>query len=337
MGLIYVFQQFASSMVMKLQLVIAKLNANLEEQSDNVCQNMPRILADIESLEQEAFVLQSKMSAVQKEIDTVNRETGESFNRLIELDTLKERIQSTNAALKEADKWTSLVTNVEDALDDGADLAATAEKIAALTQSLKILTRVNDYDERSALLEGYKNRLEALASPQLVAAFNSNDAVKAKAFVDVFVLIERPGVLRKYYRRCLETRLLKKWATLVEERQDESVLEWTKLYFKHLTTEFKNQTLWYPSVFTSSEANSEAKIDLTAVATQVFANLNPGLEFCLDASLKHTDQSQIDYAIAVKEQLKNIYNELCDISGQRGNYIFFLIRDAFPSASVVYS
>ncbi len=82
-------------------------------------------------------------------------------------------------ALKEADNWTTLSAEIEDALD-GGDLVLIADKLCGIQSSLKILSHVPDYDERVMHVEGLKNRLEALASPQLVAAFNSGDAGKAK-------------------------------------------------------------------------------------------------------------------------------------------------------------
>ena len=59
---------------MKLQLLISKLNTSIEEQSDAVCQNIPRILRETDSLQQEARILQTKMSAVQAEIDKVTHD-----------------------------------------------------------------------------------------------------------------------------------------------------------------------------------------------------------------------------------------------------------------------
>jgi len=50
-----------------------------------------------------------------------------------------------------------------------------ATKLIAMQQSLKILTDVPDYADRVNRLETLKNRLEALMSPTVVAAFNTQD------------------------------------------------------------------------------------------------------------------------------------------------------------------
>lgn len=44
-----------------------------------------------------------------------------------------------------------------------------------MQQSLKILTDVPDYADRVSRLETLKNRLEALMSPTVIAAFNTQD------------------------------------------------------------------------------------------------------------------------------------------------------------------
>ena len=97
---------------MQLQLMIAKLNANLEEQSEQVCQAMPKIVREIDALQHETVVLQSSMSVVQSDIDQVNQETGASMETLVKMDALKQKIQDTKKALKEADNWTTLTTGL---------------------------------------------------------------------------------------------------------------------------------------------------------------------------------------------------------------------------------
>ena len=78
---------------MQLQLMIAKLNASLEEQSEQICQNMPKVVREVEALEQETALLKSSMSVVQSDIVKVNQETGSSMETLVKMDALKQQIQ----------------------------------------------------------------------------------------------------------------------------------------------------------------------------------------------------------------------------------------------------
>ena len=138
---------------MKLQLLIAKLNASLEDQSEHILQSTPRIVREVESLQQESALLKSSMSAVQSDIDKVNKETGASMETLVKMDLLKQRIQATKNALKEADNWTTLTNEIEDALDNG-DLALISQKLNGIQGSLKILSHVPDFEDRVILVEG---------------------------------------------------------------------------------------------------------------------------------------------------------------------------------------
>jgi hypothetical protein len=51
-----------------------------------------------------------------------------------------------------------------------------------MQQSLRILANIPDYEDRKLQLEGLKNRLEAIASPQLVLAFTSASVGKCFNF-----------------------------------------------------------------------------------------------------------------------------------------------------------
>ena len=58
-------------MLVKLQLYVQQVNASLEETSQNVLSNMPKILRDTQLLQQEAFALKDKMQTVKAELESV--------------------------------------------------------------------------------------------------------------------------------------------------------------------------------------------------------------------------------------------------------------------------
>lgn len=60
------------------------------------------------------------------------------------------------------------------------DLTAISSKLASMQNSLAMLVDTPDYSEKCVHLEALKNRLEALASPQIVAAFNSMSVGKLR-------------------------------------------------------------------------------------------------------------------------------------------------------------
>ena len=96
-----------------------------------------------------------------------------------------------------------------------------------MQQSLKILTDVPDYADRVNRLETLKNRLEALISPTVVAAFNNQDVGEcsktfarpnftsnvslgfedmARSFAQVFQSIDRAEQLEDLYVTSVKVR-----------------------------------------------------------------------------------------------------------------------------------
>jgi hypothetical protein len=135
------------------------------------------------------------MRTVRGDIQKVNQDTADGMRNLIELDLIKNRIQSASKALQEADNWVTLSAQIDDTfeskdtvqVDPLQILISTiikknisffvqiATKLIAMQQSLNILTDVPDYTDRVNRLETLKNRLEALISPTIIAAFNTQD------------------------------------------------------------------------------------------------------------------------------------------------------------------
>ena len=65
-----------------------------------------------------------------------------------------------------------------------------------------MLVDTPDYADRCQHLETLKNRLEAVLSPQLVQAFNTQSLETAQMYTQIFTDIDRVPQLYKYYTRC---------------------------------------------------------------------------------------------------------------------------------------
>jgi len=133
------------------------------------------------------------MRTVRGDIQKVNQDTADGMRNLIELDSVKNRIQSASKALQEADNWVTLSAQIDDTFESKdtvqvndqiltlyrfyfiSQIIQIATKLLAMQQSLKILTDVPDYPDRVNRLETLKNRLEALISPTVIVAFNTQD------------------------------------------------------------------------------------------------------------------------------------------------------------------
>lgn len=67
-----------------------------------------------------------------------------------------------------------LVNDLEEVFDS-KNIESISNKILNMQNSLKLLYNVADFEDRKLQMDGLKNRLEAIASPSIVQAFNSNN------------------------------------------------------------------------------------------------------------------------------------------------------------------
>ena len=110
--MVVVQEAAAGSLVMKLQLMITRLNTVLEDQCGAVLAGVPRTVREAAQLEQEAGLLRDKLAGVRAEMCGVESEAGEQLGQLVRMDRVRERVAATSRALQEADNWTSLDTQV---------------------------------------------------------------------------------------------------------------------------------------------------------------------------------------------------------------------------------
>uniref|UniRef100_A0A3Q2VVH3 Conserved oligomeric Golgi complex subunit 7 n=1 Tax=Haplochromis burtoni TaxID=8153 RepID=A0A3Q2VVH3_HAPBU len=166
----------AATLVMKLQVFIQEVNNAIEESSNQALQNMPRVLRDVEALKQEASFLKEQMVMVKEDIKKFEQETVQSMQVLVEIDQVKSRMQLAAEALQEADKWSTLSADIEETFKT-QDFKVISSKLTSMQSSLAMLVDTPDYSDKCVHLEALKNRLEAMASPQIVATFNSMSVV----------------------------------------------------------------------------------------------------------------------------------------------------------------
>ncbi len=76
-----------------------------------------RVLREIDVLRHEATLLQEQMRIVRGDIQKVNQDTADGMRNLIELDLVKNRIQSASKALQEADNWVTLSAQIDDVFE----------------------------------------------------------------------------------------------------------------------------------------------------------------------------------------------------------------------------
>uniref|UniRef100_A0A2D4KHH3 Conserved oligomeric Golgi complex subunit 7 n=1 Tax=Micrurus paraensis TaxID=1970185 RepID=A0A2D4KHH3_9SAUR len=267
----------AATLVMKLQLFIQEVNNAVEETSHQALQSMPRVLREVEALKQEAAFLKEQMVLVKEDIKKLEEDTAQSMQVLVKLDHVKSRMQLAVDSLQEADKWTTLSADIEETFKT-QDVSLISNKLTSMQNSLAVLVDTPDYSEKCVHLEALKNRLEALASPQIVSAFSTQSLDQARLFVKVFTEIDRMPQLLAYYYKCHKGQLMAAWQDLC---QSDLLLDrqLAELYEVLLGT-WHSQLQWATQVFQNPHQV------VTVLLLQVLGALAPSLPTCLAAAME---------------------------------------------------
>ncbi|KAK6329060.1 hypothetical protein J4Q44_G00010380 [Coregonus suidteri] len=273
----------AATLVMKLQLFIQEVNNAIEESSNQALQNMPRVLRDGEALKQEASFLKEQMVLVKEDIRKFEQDTVQSMQVLMELDQVKSRMHLASDALQEADKWSTLSADIEETFKT-QDMAVISSKLTAMQNSLAMLVDTPDYSEKCVHLEALKNRLEALASPQIVATFNSMSIDQAKLFVKVFTEIDRMPQLLAYYYKCHKGQLVSVWQDL--SQSELSLNQQLAEFYDTLLSSWHSQLQWSSQVFKNPYEV------VTVLLIQTLGAIVPSIPVCLRTAMERTPQEQ---------------------------------------------
>lgn len=273
---------YVGNMVKKLQLYVQQVNSSLEEMSEQVVASLPRIMRDANVLSQEAEMLQQKMSAVKQEIIDVEKNTRASMASLERIDKIKSELLSAKQSLHEADNWTLMSTDIEEIFERG-DMEVIAAKIISMQQCLGVLVHTPDYEDKRLQLESLKNRLEAIASPQLVQAFSSKHLDEVHKLVHIFTSMERLPQLVSYYEKCQKAFYCQEFKRLVEVSEDSSVEVFLKQVYEFLLNECQKQIKWCSQLLPDSITPSSL---LTDLYMDVLESLNPELGSTISSALR---------------------------------------------------
>ncbi|XP_057179178.1 conserved oligomeric Golgi complex subunit 7 isoform X2 [Triplophysa rosa] len=292
----------ASTLVMKLQLFIQEVNNSIEESSNQALQNMPRVLRDIEAVKQEASFLKDQMILVKEDIKRFEQDTVQSMKVLVEIDQVKSRMQLAADALQEADKWSTLSADIEETYKT-QDVAVISSKLAAMQGSLAMLVDTPDYSEKCVQLEALKNRLEALASPQIVATFNSLSIDQAKLFVRVFTEMDRMPQLLAYYYKCHKAQLLSVWESICQS--DGPLKQQLSEFYDTLLSTWHTQLQWSGQVF-----RNPCEV-VTVLMIQTLGAMSPSIPECIAAALKRcSSECRLDILLELHQTAANFGRSL---------------------------
>lgn len=158
------------------------------------------------------------------------------------------------------------------------------DKLKALQKSLVAQVGLAGQTERESQLEGFKNRLEALASTPVVQSFSSGDVEQSKYYVDIFTSMDRLPQLIQYYSTVQKRILVQQWSETVELSQNSNSTAFLREYYDHLYEYFQKQYRWCAIVFGVNELET-----CILMITELLMNLQPSRENTIISCLKRND------------------------------------------------
>ncbi|XP_037952193.1 conserved oligomeric Golgi complex subunit 7-like [Teleopsis dalmanni] len=171
---------------------------------------------------------------------------------LEKLNNLQTKLQSAKESLQESDGWGNLLNELEDCFERN-DLNGVCERLVALQKSLQAQEQLPGHAERQSHVEDFKNRLEALASPNVVQCFAEANVNQAKTYVDIFVAIERLPQLLQYYRAVHKSAMQQQWKQAIELQATEISPQqhhFLTYFYNELLEHSQRQIKWCAQVFT---------------------------------------------------------------------------------------
>lgn len=185
--------------------------------------------------------------------------------------------------MQESDGWGKLVTELEDLFEQN-DVMKACEKLKALQKSLIAQIGLPGQSERECQIEGFKNRLEALASTSVVQCFTNGDIEQAKYYVEIFTNMDRLPQLIQYYLTVQKRILQQQWSEMVELSQNSSSTSFLREFYDNLFQYYQKQQKWCRAAFGPNQSFTPI-----LVFTELFPNLQPSRENTVISCLKRND------------------------------------------------
>lgn len=231
--------------------------------------------------------MKCKMAEVQKNIYQVHKETGACMANLERLDSMKTKLTIAKEGLQESDGWGKLISELDDLFEQN-EISKSCEKLKALQRSLVAQIGLPGQVEREMQIEGYKNRLEALASPAVVQCFTNNDAERSREFVDIFDGMNRLPQLVQYYVSVQKQILQQHWSETIDLSQNSNSTQFLHAFYDDLFEIYQKQQKWSSSVFGFSENGASI-----TVLVEFLLNMQPSRESTIVNVLKRSDDKLV--------------------------------------------
>ncbi|KAK9829565.1 hypothetical protein WJX72_006519 [[Myrmecia] bisecta] len=191
-------ERYLAELEMKLHLTAEDVEAALEEQSTRALQRIPAAVHEMLHVKGDAVSLKTDAHKMLRQLDSAQQAAAHSVARLVEIDTVKSRMEAACKTLKEATELSDLFQRIEHTFASG-DLPRIADMLATMRRSLSLVGDVPEFKGGMQRLQTLEDRFQALVEPALASALSQRRGDQVQQLSGMLLGIQRYGSLEKLY------------------------------------------------------------------------------------------------------------------------------------------
>jgi hypothetical protein len=326
---------FASSLLTKMQLLTQDLSMAIENLSEESIKNVSRVFFDLDALKNEASQIHQNLNGVQNLFHHVEptdesspTSASNSFSYLLQLDKIKHRMEDSVVALKEAEHWSTLESEM-DAIFASKDYSKAAQRLQEAKRSLALLENTPEYEERKNLLTKLLQQLESSVGPELSLAFANRDTASVKHLKVIFDKVGKNQDFDKFYYKTKRGDLVQLWKSFDEGMVGNHTPKRGELaqflagFYNQVLVLVEKEMAWISGVF------PDAHHTVASLLEQILT-LSPSLEYRLNVVAQSEKAACLPSIVECFQVTKDFAKELESKAGTSEEWAVPLYRGYEP-------
>jgi hypothetical protein len=231
---------------LEMEIELEKLQKTLELEAiaQKTTLEVPKITREIQIINQEiekfSQLVITSQQTLQKEYQKIT-----IFEKIVQLDTIKENMILTRNCLKDADNWSTVSSEME-SLFAANDLSKASVRLKDAEKSLELLSTSSNYHERRLLLDNLVDKFKVLLDIEITKNFTENNLDDIIKNVELYECVNQNVIDQYFHFR----------SSVYQNHWDASetaeITVQIERYFKSILVEFENDFELFDKIFKKS-------------------------------------------------------------------------------------
>jgi hypothetical protein len=231
---------YISSVGMKLHMAAQDYSEQLETAMMESMSTMPRMVSEINRLQEQLGSVQEEMKVISDHIHSVDDRSVAGVEELSKLDYIKTNMEKCRATLEEHARWSQLVREARTLLEGGGgELSETADRIQVMNNSLEILKKLPGHEERKETYETFRTTLLNALTPNIRKEINEMSMGTLQEYFYVYKKLNSANDFEVEYVKNRPINVLNFWNASYQPSSSSaataSFSEWFASYLGNIT------------------------------------------------------------------------------------------------------